>query len=449
MSTNWRLSNGRFIIGQQLLKGELWIREGMVEAFWTEEELHQQQAKETLAGQSLEERLTDLDAYRFFDCQGAIVGPGFIDLHVHGGAGGDVMEAQITSFEKMGHIHGMSGTTRFLPTTVTSAHEQILQVCRTFQRWLEQLAIAEDFPRRYAGALPLGLHLEGPYINTAKKGAQNEEHIRSFCMTEFQQYQQASGHSIKMITLAPEKLREQQSMEQLREMGLVVSVGHTEASYEELAQAYKYGARHVTHLCNAMPSVHHRSPGPITFALNQDGMTVEFIADGHHVHPAMIELALRAKKQDEIAIVTDGISAVGMPDGKLDLGGLEVEVQGGVARLEDGTLAGSCLTMEKAYQFLSQNLSCSAEMAETAESANLQGRQKLQGEQELQKMSDSQESAELQLFQMMSSTPARILGVQDKLGSLERGKLADLVVIEQQQVKHVMVEGVWIKGGVE
>jgi N-acetylglucosamine-6-phosphate deacetylase len=421
---NWLLQNGRFVMNSQIIQGDLHISEGKILHFFPI--AGENQAK-VVAG--IESSLKG-ESYQTIDCQDALIGPGFIDIHVHGGGGADVMEATMEAYQQMAYTHGQHGTTRFLLTTVTASHEDLLRVSRFAKEWVDQMhqthhtrsVVSSTAPTSTstkratipAGALPLGIHLEGPYIALDKKGAQNGAYIRPFSMEEFNQYQEVSNGLIKLITLAPEKLPYEEVITQLHEQGVVVSIGHTEATYDEVDRAFQLGAKHITHLCNAMPSIHHRSPGPITYALNHDGLTVEFIADGLHVHSAIIELALRAKKHDEVAIVTDAIGATGMDDGEYELGELPVWVKQGKATLEDGTLAGSCLDMEKAYHFLSSELGLD----------------------------------EVQLFQMMSTTPARILGINDQLGSLEIGKIADLVVFREGTLTDVMTAGQWIKGGI-
>lgn len=388
------------------IQGDLYISEGRISRFFPKGD--ETQAKATT------ERETELkgESFQTVDCHEALIGPGFIDLHVHGGGGADVMEATLEAYKQMAYTHGQHGTTRFLLTTVTASHEKLLEVSRVVKEWMDEL-ISPSTKTDTLGALPLGIHLEGPYIAPAKKGAQNGAYIRSFTMEEFHQYQEESDNLIKLITLAPEKLPDPEVITQLNQEGVVVSIGHTEATYEEIDHAFKLGAKHITHLCNAMPGIHHRSPGPITYALNHDGLTVEFIADGVHVHSAMIQLALRAKRQDEIAIVTDAISATGLSDGNYELGELPVQVKQGKATLEDGTLAGSCLDMEQASYFLLNELGVN----------------------------------EAQLFQMMSTTPARILGISENFGSLNNGKVADLVIFRKGKLADVMVAGQWIRGG--
>jgi N-acetylglucosamine-6-phosphate deacetylase len=401
---NWLLHNGRIVRGRQIIQGDMYISAGEIQRFFITKE-DQQEKKKWLEGRS----------YRTLDCQDALIGPGFIDIHVHGGGGADVMDATIESFETMAYTHGQRGTTRFLLTTVTASHEDLIQVSQAAKKWSIQLAQEKStlHSKPHSGALPLGIHLEGPYIAAAKKGAQNGAYIRPFSMKEFEEYQKESNHMIKLITLAPEKLDDLKLITQLNDQGVVVSIGHTEATYDEAEAAFQHGATHVTHLCNAMPGIHHRSPGLITYALNHDGLTVEFIPDGLHVHPAIIQLALRAKKVEDIAIVTDAIRATGMGDGKYQLGGLPVNVEAGKATLENGTLAGSCLDMEAAFQFLKNELLLD----------------------------------EIRLFQLMSGTPAKILGISDQLGSLEIGKVADVVIFREERLTDVMIDGNWVKGG--
>jgi N-acetylglucosamine-6-phosphate deacetylase len=390
---SWLLKNGYFVFEQSIKKGSLLIKDGVIQAFYAEGE-----GKLPTLPQNVQQ----------FDCKEAIVGPGFIDIHVHGGGGADVMDASIEAFQTMASAHGQFGTTRFLLTTVTASHDSLISVCKEVKKWYESLSNLQE------GAKPLGIHLEGPYIASEKKGAQNGEFVRPFSMNEIEAYQRASNEKIKLITLAPETLEDQKEMKTLTEMGIVVSIGHTEATYEQVDVAVKHGATHFTHLCNAMPGIHHRNPGPITYALTHDGVTTEFIADGLHVHPAMITLALRSKKLEEVAIITDAMRAMNMGDGEYELGKLRVIVQDGKATLPNGSLAGSCLNMEKAYHLLSSTLALDP----------------------------------IELFSMMSSTPAKIVGVDHLFGRIERGKIADLVLIREGSVTDVMVEGTWIKGGV-
>ncbi|GAA0368406.1 N-acetylglucosamine-6-phosphate deacetylase [Bacillus horti] len=458
MKSGHVLTNGYFVIGDQLQYGELYVTEGKIEGFRPLPD--QKEKSEDVTGGNHENNV------QIFDCQGAVVGPGFIDVHVHGGGGADVMDNTLEAFETMAQAHVKHGTTRFLLTTVTASHDSLLKVCTLAAKYIsqkekeaqqgtqgeedgtknlqeaslegdtfqvshqqeavqeshQQEAVQESAPKqddveevrlqvsRLQGAMPIGLHIEGPYIAPSKKGAQNAEHIRSFSLEEVEELQRAAQGNIKLITLAPERLQQQSDLQKLVELGIVPSIGHTEATYEECQRAFEHGATHMTHLCNAMPGLHHRSPGPIAFALNQDGCTVEFIADGIHVHPSMIQLALKAKKQDEVIVVTDAMSAMGQEDGNYSLGNLAVTVKDGIATLADGTLAGSTLNMERAYQLLL----------------------------------DQCQIDPVQLFRMMSTTPARILGLEQQFGSIEQGKAADLVVMKDHMIDKVMVAGQWI-----
>lgn len=407
------LHNGSFVIGQSLLQGELYIADGRIQAFFPEQQeaasSQRQGNQNDYDKQAYHEAFAQGEEIEYFDCQGGIVGPGFIDLHVHGGGGADVMDCTLEAWETMTRAHALKGTTRLLLTTVTAEHKRLREVCQLSTAFIAQ-AEEQAQQGKVSGAIPLGLHIEGPYIAPSKKGAQNGEYIRLFSLEEVQELQQAAAGRVKIMTLAPERLENMNYLQKLSELGIVPSVGHTEATYEIMQDAFKHGATHLTHLCNAMPGIHHRSPGPIVFALNQDGCTVEFIADGIHVHPAIIQMTLRAKKKDEVIIVTDAMSAMGQVDGNYELGNLAVTVEEGIARLADGTLAGSTLHMERAYQLLENELKLDP----------------------------------VQLFNMMSTTPARVIGMDEQFGSLEQGKVADLVVLRGHRVTDVLIAGHWL-----
>lgn len=395
MADNCRvLKNGRFVFPDKIVEGTLVIDHGKIHEFFEDEDRYQTS------------NYYNNPNYKETDLEGAFAGPGFIDVHVHGGGGGNVMDGELSSFRKMAKTHGQKGTTRFLLTTVTASHEKLMSVCSAAKTWMETI---KEEPYN-DGAKPLGIHLEGPYINIAKKGAQNGTFVRDFSMGEVEELQQQSGDTIKLITLAPEKLQDYSVITKLSESGIIVSTGHTEATFDEIKRAFEHGATHITHLCNAMPSIHHRNPGPITFALTQDGLTAEIIADGLHVHPEVIRLVLQAKRREDVMIVTDAIQAAGEKDGEYNLEGLKVTVKEGKATLEDGTLAGSCLHMEKALQFLQQSLQLDLPL----------------------------------LFTLMSTNPAKMLGIEHQFGTLDVGKMADIVILKENNVEKVMVEGQWI-----
>jgi N-acetylglucosamine-6-phosphate deacetylase len=271
------------------------------------------------------------------------IAPGFIDLHTHGIAGADTMDATQESLSLMTQRFAAHGVTGFLPTTVTQSLALTLEAMGQVQRYMQSQERREP-----AGARVLGIHLEGPWISAQYKGAQNEQYITS--PTE-ESVRQILGHddgTIKIVSLAPELTGAERAIEMLRRRGIYISVGHTGASYERVLQAIELGATHVTHCFNAMTPLHHRHPGVVGAALLRDELYVELIADGVHVHPDVMRLLLRLKGPERVMLVTDSMSAAELPDGTYALGGQDVLVEQGQARLRDGTLAGSTLTLDRA-----------------------------------------------------------------------------------------------------
>ncbi|HAZ11602.1 MAG: N-acetylglucosamine-6-phosphate deacetylase [Bdellovibrionales bacterium GWA2_49_15] len=261
--------------------------------------------------------------------------PGFIDLHLHGGGGRDLMEAGDAA-GTISRIHAKNGTTSYLPTVSTASEDDLLQAI---------MGIRQSGEQRKAGeACILGVHLEGPYINDEKLGAQPKE-TREFNLSEIQKLNDV--YPLKIITLAPELLSDLEMITQLGEAGIVVQLGHTNASYEQAREALHAGAKSFTHLYNAMSGLHHRNPGAVGAAL-ANAQFAELILDFVHVHPGACLTALRAVPK--LYFVTDATAASGMADGAYKLGTQIVhKCQGGV-RLSDGTLAGSCLTMQQVFK---------------------------------------------------------------------------------------------------
>lgn len=335
------------------------------------------------------------------DARGGWIVPGFIDLHVHGGGGGDTMDATFDALCAVARCHAQYGTTAFLATTVTAPHDRLLEVAA---------AVREAVGRWTGGAQVLGLHLEGPYVSPKRAGAQNTAHMRPPAPEELEELFAAAGGTWRLVTLAPELPGAVDAIRWLAERGVVVSIGHSDATYEEAAAGIAAGARHATHLFNAMRVLHHREPGVVGAALAHAEVTVELIADGEHVHPAALALAVACKGPQRTALVTDCMRARGLPDGVYKLGDLDVLVQGGKARLaaSPDTIAGSLLTMGEAVRFLVRTVGVPLPEAVT----------------------------------MASATPARIIGVADRKGSLEPGKDGDVVVLDDDlRVQATVVAG--------
>lgn len=278
-----------------------------------------------------------------------IVAPGFIDTHIHGYGGVDSNTNEAEHFLRMSEGLVKHGVTAFLPSTVTAPHEELLNACRAVKdavsKWKEARASGE-----VPGARILGIHLEGPYVNPVKKGAQNPAYIREASTKEILDYLRVAGDLLKMVTLAPEVRGALDAISLLVSRGVVVSVGHTNATYEEALKAFAAGASRATHLFNAMRPIHHRDPGVIVAALESSDVFIELIVDFIHLHPATVRFAINHAGTWRAVLVSDAISAAGLPDGEYSLGGLKVIVKGGVARLENGALAGSTLTLDRAVR---------------------------------------------------------------------------------------------------
>jgi N-acetylglucosamine-6-phosphate deacetylase len=270
-----------------------------------------------------------------------IAAPGFIDTHIHGYAGFDVSSGSINEIKRLSEELIKIGVTSFVPTTVSLKHEDLVKVAEAIGDLL-----SED-PMDHNRSRVLGLHLEGPYINVEMRGAQNPEAIRKLDMSEIDEYIKASERNIRIITLAPEIDNVLEKIPEIVNRGVIVSIGHTNASYEETKKAIERGARRITHIFNGMRRFHHRDPGPALAGLEDERVFIEFIADLVHLASPVVKMITKVARSRAV-VITDSISATGLGDGVYMLGGLKVVVKDSVARLEDGTLAGSTLTMIKA-----------------------------------------------------------------------------------------------------
>ncbi len=272
------------------------------------------------------------------DAQGCYVVPGFIDVHVHGADGHDTMDATPEAIHGMAAFYAKHGVTSYYPTTMTMPAPAI-------QAALENV---EHCPQPTNGAQHLGVHVEGPYLNLKYKGAQPPEYFRPASPAEYGQWLETGV--CKLVTIAPEIEGSLQMIQELETQGVEFAIGHSAASYEEAVQGFDAGIRQVTHVFNGMVGLHHREPGALAAILTDDRVNAQLIADGIHVHPGMIRMLIRAKGAEHVMLITDAIQAAGLSDGDYSLGGQAVTVKEGIARIANGALAGSTLTMDKAIR---------------------------------------------------------------------------------------------------
>ena len=333
------------------------------------------------------------------DLQGGWLLPGYIDLHMHGGGGHNVSDS-LVAMEEAVAFHRTHGTTSTLVSLVTAPEEALS----------EQLRWAAELVKRGPGRRGhvLGSHLEGPFLSARRCGAQNAAHMLPPDAALLERLREVAGATLRMVTIAPELPGALPLITALTEAGVIAAMGHSDATYEQALAGIRAGSRHATHLFNAMPPLLHREPGLVGAAL-EAGITCELINDGRHVHPAIVRLAFDLIASP--ALVTDAIDATGVGDGRFELGGQEVIVQDGEARLAaTGSLAGSTLTMDVALRNAVMASGLAIERA--SEAASLM--------------------------------PARALGLEAELGSIAPGKCADLVVLDDDlRVTAVMANGSW------
>ena len=331
-----------------------------------------------------------------------VVIPGFVDVHVHGGGGADVMDASWESLDTISATHAAHGTTTWLATTVTHFPERIEQAIEAVKTYMQS-------DRNGAfGARVAGLHLEGPFLNPNKRGAHRADALAPPDVRRLTAWCERAEGAVKMITLAPELDGASEVIRETARRGIVVSAGHTEATWNDMENAVRCGLSHVTHLFNAMRPLNHREPGIAGFVLASRSVTADLIVDGVHVHPGVVDLALTAVGPRRLLLITDAIRAACMGDGEYDLGGLKVKVANGIARIDNGSLAGSLLTLDEAFRRLV-----------TVHGLDLAAASR-----------------------MASLNPAALLGLDRSKGKIEPGMDADLVCLDHGcNVRWTMVEG--------
>ena len=328
------------------------------------------------------------------DLAGAILLPGFIDVHNHGAVGVDVMEATPDGLQQVSAYLATQGVTGWLPTLVPGSDENYASVAAAVS---EAMRASEGKPERVSEgnrARILGLHYEGPFVNSAQCGALHVEHFKTYSKPGDLDLLRVPEKGARMITLAPEVTGGVELVRELKARGWVISIGHTRASLELLDQASDAGARHMTHFMNAMSPLHHRSPGPVAWGLSRDDVTFDIVADGIHLDPFMLRLLVKIKGPKAISLISDAIAAAGKGDGNYQIWGETISVKNGRTANASGSIAGSVISMLDAVRVMR-----------------------------------SVGVSWVDIASMASTNPARLLGLDHECGSIEPGKRADLVVL--------------------
>ena len=332
------------------------------------------------------------------DASGCYVIPGLVDLHFHGSAGADISDGDLAGLHKMGAYEASRGVTALCPATMTLPEDVLMRAAQ---------AAAAYEPAADEAAL-VGINMEGPFISPSKVGAQNPDYVRNPSAEEFRRLQEAAGGLFKLVDIAPEELGAE---EFIREMAgeVRISLAHTCTDYDTAVRAFELGARQLTHLYNAMDPMHHRKPGPIPAAVEHGEVTAEIIADGVHIHPAMVRLAFQLFGDDRMILISDTLRAAGLEDGTYDLGGQDVTVRGPVATIDNGALAGSVSDLMRCLTVAVRDMDIPLASAVKAASAN----------------------------------PARALGLDAERGAIEPGKVADAVLLDKEtlDVRAVVLRG--------
>jgi N-acetylglucosamine-6-phosphate deacetylase len=372
---------------QRILKGNIVLKDRIVEGGIVRIE------EEKISGVFTSKQEIDVSGVEFTDYGEAFITPGFVDLHLHGALEKDVMDCQGESLKQIALHQSRCGVTGFLGSTMSAPIQAVLEAVQVINRTSQiqdQLGMPSEL---------LGVYIEGPFLSKQKKGAQDPSYIRAMEETDVNRLINAV-HGLKaVISLAPEISNNQGFIPKLKEKDFVVAIGHSNASYEQALQSFKKGISHATHLFNAMSGFNHREPGVVGAVLDSDGISAELIADGIHVHPAALRLAVARKGTEKLCLITDSLKAVGAGDGIFQLGDMEIDVKGPRATIkESDVLAGSVLTMNQAVKNMHEWAGVSVSQA----------------------------------VNMASLNPAQVLGLEGEIGSIQPGKKAHLAVLDQE-----------------
>jgi len=346
---------------------------------------------------------------RLVDFGDAAIAPGFLDIHIHGGAGVDLMQGSVSDVGRLGEFLASHGVTGYFPTTVAAPLDAI---CSALDRLADAIEKAEEHSEDpahgdSARARPLGIHLEGPFLSHKRRGVHPPENLVAPTIEIFERFWQAARGHIRMMTIAPELPGAMEVIAEAARRNVLVSIGHSDAEMPAAQAAVQAGARHATHTFNAMRPLDHRAPGILGEVLADDRLTADIIADGIHVSPPVVQIFLRAKGVERAVLISDAISATGMPDGQYHLGPILVDVKDGTCT-SNGSLAGSVLTLDRAVRNIAQFGGWSLKNAVRAATLN----------------------------------PARSAGLGSERGALADGMRADFVVLNAQgEVVKTVVAG--------
>ena len=370
-----RIINGSVFVGEGFVERDVFVAEGRFVG----------EAARAEGGQTV-------------DAAGCYVIPGLVDLHFHGSAGADISDGDLAGLHRMGAYEASRGVTAMCPATMTLPEDVLMRAAQ---------AAAAYEPAADEAAL-VGINMEGPFISPSKVGAQNPDYVRNPSADEFRRLQEAADGLFKLVDIAPE---EPGAEEFIREMAneVRISLAHTCTDYDTAVRAFELGARQLTHLYNAMDPMHHRKPGPIPAAVEHGEVAAEIIADGVHIHPAMVRLAFQLFGDDRMILISDTLRAAGLEDGTYDLGGQDVTVRGPVATIDNGALAGSVSDLMRCLTVAVRDMGIPLASAVKAASAN----------------------------------PARALGLDAERGAIEPGKVADAVLLDKEtlDVRAVVLRG--------
>ena len=329
------------------------------------------------------------------DARGRIIAPGFIDVHIQGAGGADILDGTAEALKAISRTCARFGTTSFLATTVFKPNQKN-----------QHLILAAQYVGRDLGGANLhGIHLEGPFISPEKRGMVLPECICPPSAQILDKILDMTAGHLKMMTIAPELPGSLQIIQRLVNSKVIASFGHSNATYEQTLDGFSAGISHVTHLFNAMAPLHHRSPGPLIAIFQTEHITVQLIGDGVHLHPSVLKFALETLGSNHIILITDGMQAIGLDDGKYIYNGLEYESRKGTARYKDGTLIGTTLGLNQLLKKLIAFTDCPLDVA----------------------------------IETVTRNPAKLLGLEDKKGSLAVGKDADLVLLDPDLSIHMTI----------